>query len=451
MHSLTNTTIFKSYDVRGVYPSELNEDVAYAIGRCFVPLIGSQHATVAVGRDMRPSGRKLSEGFARGASDAGADVVDIGLVSTDALYFAVGKFEFSGGVMITASHNPAQYNGMKFTRAQAEAISLDTGLATIREQLASGELPPKAAAPGKISQRDVLDDFAQHCLSFVDRSKIEPFKITVDAGNGMAGETIPHVFKSLPCEVVPLYFELDGSFPNHPASPIEPENMIDLQAAVLKHRCDLGVAFDGDADRMFIVDEKGRVIDGSTVTALVALNTLKKNPGAKILYNVICSRSVPELIEKAGGIPIRSKVGHSIIKAVMREQDVVFGGEHSGHFYFRDNWYADSGMIALLACLELFSEAGKPVSEVIAPIDTRFRSGEINSQVSGISAKLGEIERRYADAQIDRLDGVTISYPRWWMNVRPSNTEPLLRLNVEGDTRELMEQHRDETLALIRN
>ena len=451
MHSLTNTTIFKSYDVRGVYPSEVNEDVAYAIGRCFVPLIGLQHATVAVGRDMRPSGRKLSEGFARGASDAGADVVDIGLVSTDALYFAVGKFEFSGGVMITASHNPAQYNGMKFTRAQAEAISLDTGLATIREQLASGELPSKAAAPGKISRRDVLDDFAQHCLSFVDRSKIEPFKIAVDAGNGMAGETIPHVFKSLPCEVVPLYFELDGSFPNHPASPIEPENMIDLQAAVLKHRCDLGVAFDGDADRMFIVDEKGRVIDGSTVTALVALNTLKKNPGAKILYNVICSRSVPELIEKAGGIPIRSKVGHSIIKAVMREQDVVFGGEHSGHFYFRDNWYADSGMIALLACLELFSEAGKPVSEVIAPIDTRFRSGEINSQVSGISAKLGEIERRYADAQIDRLDGVTISYPRWWMNVRPSNTEPLLRLNVEGDTRELMEQHRDETLALIRN
>lgn len=443
-------TIFKSYDVRGVYPSELSEHVAYGIGRCFVPLIGAQNARVVVGRDMRQSGQKLSEGFARGASDAGADVVDIGMVSTDALYFAVGEFGFDGGVMITASHNPAQYNGMKFTRAQAQAISLDTGLAVMRDRLLANELPPEAATPGSISQRNILDDFARHCLSFVDRGKIKPFKIAVDAGNGMAGETIPHVFKSLPCEVVPLYFELDGSFPNHPASPIEPENMLDLQAEVRKHRCDLGVAFDGDADRMFIVDEKAGLIDGSTVTALVASNTLKKHPGSKVLYNLICSRSVPELIEKAGGIPVRSKVGHSIIKAVMREQDIVFGGEHSGHFYFRDNWYADSGMIALLQCLELFSEAGKPVSEVIAPIDTRFRSGEINNQVNGVAARLQAIENHYADGQIDRVDGVTISYPHWWMNVRPSNTEPLLRLNVEGDTREQMEQHRDEVLALIR-
>jgi len=449
-------TIFKSYDVRGVYPSELSDEVAYAIGRCFVPLLGSPSAgnartKVVVGRDMRPSGEKLCDAFARGASDAGADVVEIGMVSTDALYFAVGKFAFDGGVMITASHNPAQYNGMKFTRSQAQAISLDTGLATIRDQLLSGELPPKSAAAGTIAYRNVLDDFAQHCLSFVDRSKIKPFKIAVDAGNGMAGETVPHVFKSLPCDLVPLYFELDGSFPNHPASPIEPENMIDLQAAIRKHGSDLGVAFDGDADRMFIVDEKAGLVDGSTVTALVALNTLKKHPGAKILYNLICSRSVPELIEKAGGIPIRSKVGHSIIKAEMREQDIVFGGEHSGHFYFRDNWYADSGMIAFLQCLELFSEAGAPVSEVIAPIDTRFRSGEINSHVADIPAKLAAIEEHYKDAEIDHLDGVTISYPDWWMNVRPSNTEPLLRLNVEGDTQALMEQHRDEALALIRS
>jgi phosphomannomutase len=249
---------------------------------------------------------------------------------------------------------------------------------------------------------------------------------------------------------VPLYFELDGSFPNHPASPIEPENMIDLQAAVRKHKCDLGAAFDGDADRMFIVDEKANLIDGSTVTALVAINTLKKHPGARILYNLICSASVPELIEKAGGIPVRSKVGHSIIKAVMREQDVLFGGEHSGHFYFRDNWYADSGMIALLQCLELFSEAEKPVSSVIAPIDKRFRSGEINSTVTDVSVKLREIQDHFAGARVDRLDGVTISYPNWWMNVRPSNTEPLLRLNVEGDTAALMQQHRDEVLALIR-
>jgi phosphomannomutase len=450
VQSLVEPTIFKSYDVRGVYPSEINEEVAYAVGRCFVPLIGSTRVSVAVGRDMRPSGTSLADAFARGARDSGADVVDIGMVSTDALYFAVGKFAFDGGVMITASHNPAQYNGMKFTRAQAQAISLDTGLATIRERLVTGILPPKAATRGSISRRDVLDDFAQHCLTFVDRSKIKPLRIAVDAGNGMAGETVPHVFKFLPCDVVPLYFELDGNFPNHPASPIEPENMIDLQAEVRKRRCDLGVAFDGDADRMFVVDEKSQIVDGSTVTALVARNVLEKHPGAKILYNLICSRSVPELIAKAGGVPLRSKVGHSIIKTVMREKDVVFGGEHSGHFYFRDNWYADSGMIALLACLELFSAAAVPVSEVIAPIDTRFRSGEINSEVADVSEKLLEIERRYADAEIDRLDGVTISYPNWWMNVRPSNTEPLLRLNVEGDTRALMEQHRDEALALIR-
>src|SRR5579862_9294692 len=443
--------IFKSYDVRGIYPAEFDDEVAYGIGRCFVELLGSKHPTIGIGRDMRPSGVKLFEALARGANEAGADVVDIGLVSTDALYFAVGKYEYDGGVMITASHNPARYNGMKFTRSQAQAISLDTGLSEIRDRLISGELPPKAAKPGSVTARDVLDDFAEHCLSFVDRSKIKPFKIAIDAGNGMAGETVPHVFKSLPCELVPLYFELDGSFPNHPASPIEPENMIDLQAAVRKHGSDVGVAFDGDADRMFIVDEKGDLIDGSTVTALVALNTLEKHPGAKILYNLICSRSLPELITKAGGIPLRSKVGHSIIKAVMREEDVIFGGEHSGHFYFRDNWYADSGMIALLQCLELFGEANKPVSEVIAPIDTRFRSGEINSTVRDIPSKLAEIEAHYKGADIDHLDGITISYPDWWMNVRPSNTEPLLRLNVEGDTRALMEQHRDEALALIRS
>ena len=381
-------------------------------------------------------------------------IVPFGFVDLDApdvLAQIIGKFGYDGGVMITASHNPAQYNGMKFTREEAQAMSLETGLSQIRDQIASGTLPPKAATPGKITKRNILDDFAEHCLSFIDRGKVKPFKIAIDAGNGMAGETVPHVFKNLPCEVVPLYFELDGSFPNHPASPIEPENMADLQAAVRKHHCDLGVAFDGDADRMFIVDEKGDLVDGSTVTALVALNTLKHHPGSKILYNLICSRSVPELISKNGGIPIRSQVGHSLIKKTMREEDVVFGGEHSGHFYFKNNWYADSGMIALMQCLELFSEANRPVSEVIAPIDTRFRSGEINSTVKDIPAKLKQIQEHYNDASIDHLDGVTISYPDWWMNIRPSNTEPLLRLNVEGDTKELMERHRDEALALIRS
>lgn len=448
MQSRTVPDIFKSYDVRGIYPEEMNEELAYAIGRAFVAELGV--ASIVVGRDMRPSGASLFEALARGANDAGADVTDIGLVSTDALYFAVGKYDFAGGVMITASHNPAKYNGMKFTRDRAQAISLDTGLSAIKERIASGNLGGLAAKRGTISQRDILDDFAAHCLSFVDPKAIKPFKIAIDAGNGMAGRTVPYVFKHLPCEVVPLFFELDGTFPNHPASPIEPENMVALQKAVVENGCDLGAAFDGDADRMFIVDEKGGLVGGDIVTALVAINTLKRYPGAKVLYNLICSRSVPEQIEAHGGTAVRSQVGHSLIKKTMREGDVVFGGEHSGHFYFRDNWFADSGMIALMQCLEVFSDSGKPVSETLAPIDKRYRSGEINTRVTDIPKKLKELEARYADGAIDHLDGITIQYPNWWLNVRPSNTEPLLRLNVEGDTEELMARHRDEALELIR-
>ncbi|GAC1539669.1 MAG: hypothetical protein NVS3B16_00910 [Vulcanimicrobiaceae bacterium] len=449
MASVSVPNIFKSYDIRGIVPEELSDELAYRIGRAFVDEL---HVTsIVVGRDMRPSGESLFASFARGANEAGADVTDIGLVSTDALYFAVGKYDFAGGVMITASHNPANYNGMKMTRDKAQAISLDTGLAAIRDRVASGRFEPPAARPGSISHRDILDEFATHCLTFVDPGAIKPFKIAIDAGNGMAGLTVPYVFKRLPCAVTPLFFELDGTFPNHPASPIEPENMIDLQKAVREHGCDIGVAFDGDADRMFIVDEKGDLIGGDIVTALVAINTLKRFPGSKVLYNLICSRSVPEAIEAAGGIPVRSQVGHSLIKKTMRDENVVFGGEHSGHFYFRDNWFADSGMIALLQCLEVFSDAGKPVSEVIAPIDKRSRSGEINSRVHDIPKKLEELQAHYKDARIDHLDGVTIAYPNWWMNVRPSNTEPLLRLNVEGDTPALMTQHRDEALALIRS
>jgi phosphomannomutase len=440
--------IFKSYDVRGIYPTELSDDVAYEIGRAFVEELHLRK--VVAGRDMRPSGETLFAAFARGANEAGADVTDVGLVSTDALYFAVGKYGFDGGVMITASHNPANYNGLKMTRENAQALSLDTGLSAIRDRIASGTHEPSARR-GTIDHRDILEAFAAHCLSFINPSAIKPFKVAIDAGNGMAGETVPYVFKHLSCEVVPLFFELDGNFPNHPASPIEPENMVDLQRAVREHGCDLGVAFDGDADRMFIVDERAGLIGGDIVTAIVGINTLKRYPGAKILYNLICSRSVPEAILKAGGVPVRSPVGHSLIKKIMRDENIVFGGEHSGHFYFRDNWFADSGMIALLQCLEVFSEANKPVSAVVAPIDTRFRSGEINSRVHDIPRKLAEIEAHYHDAEIDHLDGVTVAYPHWWMNVRPSNTEPLLRLNVEGDTKDLMERHRDEALSLIRS
>lgn len=448
MRTKIDPGIFKSYDIRGIYPAELNEETAYAVGRCFASLLGAKR--IAVGRDMRASGVALFEAFAKGACESGCDVTDIGLVSTDALYFATGKFEYDGGVMITASHNPAQYNGMKLTRSEAQAISFDTGLSQIRDRILNDDLPAAAAVPGRVDRRDVLDAFAEHCLSFVDPARIKPFKIAIDAGNGMAGVTVPRVFGRLRCDVIPMYFELDGTFPNHPASPLEPENIRDLQAMVVERGCDLGVAFDGDADRMFVVDENGAPIDGSTVTALVALNTIERLPGARILYNLICSRSVPELIERAGGVPIRSRVGHSIIKATMRKQDIAFGGEHSGHFYFKDNWYADSGMIALLQCLEVFSGSGKPVSETVAPIDTRFRSGEINTNVADPQAKMRELVARHPEAQIDRLDGVTIAYSDWWMNARPSNTEPLLRLNVEGDTRALMERNRDAALDVVR-
>ena len=448
MRTAIDTTIFKSYDIRGIVPTQLNEDLAYGIGRAFVE--ATQRTNICIGRDMRPSGEPLLAALTRGANDGGADVTQIGLVSTDALYFAVGHYGFDGGIMITASHNPADYNGFKFCRENAMAVSLETGLGEVRDRVVRGDFPaPKHR--GAVHTRDVLDDFATHCLSFAgDIQAIKPFTIAIDAGNGMAGETVPHIFKHLSCRVIPLFFELDGTFPNHPASPIEPENMVDLQRAVRENHCDLGVAFDGDADRMFIVDETVALIGGDIVTALVGVETLRKNPGAKILYNLICSRSVPEAIARAGGIPVRSKVGHSIIKKTMRDEQIPFGGEHSGHFYFQKNWYADSGMIALMQCLALFSREGKKVSEIIAPIDTRSRSGEINSHVADIPKKLNEIQSKYTDAKIDHLDGLTVQYDDWWMNVRPSNTEPLLRLNVEGDTHEIMVRRRDEALALIR-
>ncbi len=442
------TDLFKRYDVRGIVPDELSPELAYQIGRAFVAQFGFSH--IVVGRDMRPSGNDLYAALADGAAEQGADVTDIGLVSTDELYFATGKFGFDGGVMITASHNPANYNGLKFCRADAVALSLDTGLADVRDRVIAGNLP-RSSHRGSIDERDMLADFAQHCLSMIDRHAVKPFKIAVDAANGMAGMTTPAVFKELPCQIIPLFFELDGSFPNHPANPMDPANKVQLQAAVREHGCDLGVTFDGDADRMFIVDENAGLVDGGIMTALIGLNTLQRFPHCKILYNLICSRSVPEAITKAGGVPVRSPVGHSIIKPIMREQNIPFGGEHSGHYYFRENWFADSGMIALMHCLELLSREEKTVSELIAPIDTRFRSGEINSTVGDVAGSLREVEAFYAarGSQIDHLDGVTVEEPDWWLNVRPSNTEPLLRLNVEGDTGLLMEQHRDEALAII--
>jgi phosphomannomutase len=442
--------IFKAYDVRGIYPGELNEDIAYQIGRAFVAFLGADR--VAVGRDMRLSGPALAGALLQGIAAQGAEAVDLGLTSSDELYFAVGKFGYPAGIMVTASHNPAEYNGLKMCRAEAVPLSESTGLTEIRDMILNDSIPA-AARQGTITQRDVLDGYVEHALSFIDAKTLRPLKVVADAGNGMAGMILPRVFAQLPCELVPLYFDLDGSFPNHPANPIEPANIADLQAKVRETGADVGVAFDGDADRMFIIDEHGTFVGGDMVTAMVAQRLLRRYPGAAIVYNLICSRSVPETIKAAGGRPIRERVGHSFIKATMRREDAVFGGEHSGHFYFRDNWYADSGLIAFLSVLELLSDANQPVSAVLQPIDPYKRSGEINSEVKDITAIITSVEEHYraAGATIDKLDGLTVEYPDWWFNLRPSNTQPLLRLNVEAANDEELRAKTAEVLGLVRS
>lgn len=446
-------TIFKAYDIRGVVPDELSTGIAREIGRALVATLAPDE--VAVGRDMRLSGEAIASALIEGIRDGGADVSDLGLISTDALYFAVGKFGYPAGVMVTASHNPAEYNGLKICREDARALSLDSGLAPIRDRLLAHDLPPAAVngARGTVQHRDILDPYADHMLSLVNVGAIRRLKIAIDAGNGMAGLTVPRVFDRLPVEVVPLYFELDGSFPNHPANPIEPENVRALQQAVVDNDCDLGAAFDGDADRVFLIDEQGQFVGGDMVTAMVSVKMLERSPGSAIVYNLICSRSVPEAITRLGGRPVRSRVGHSYIKETMRAEDAVFGGEHSGHFYFRDNWYADSGMLALLTVLELVSEARQPLSRILAPLDSRARSGEINSEVPDPSGVMAAVERDYAEsgAEIDHLDGLTVNFPDWWFNLRPSNTQPLLRLNVEVDVPAQLAVRTDEVLAKIRS
>ena len=448
MQTQLDLSIFKSYDIRGIYPAQLNADAAELIGRAFVEHLKA--GVVAVGRDMRVSSQPLFEAFARGATAQGADVVDLGLTSTDELYFAVGHYGYAAGAMITASHNPKEYNGFKLCRENAIALSGDTGVFAIRDLVARGDFRD-SPTPGRVIRRDPLPDFVDHCLSFVDPSALRPLTVVIDAGNGMAGHIVPAIFKRLPVRVVPLYFDLDGNFPNHPASPIEPENMADLQQAVRERKPDLGAAFDGDADRVFITDERGELVGGDMITALVAQMLLRRHPGSTILYNLICSRSVPEIVERGGGEAVRTRVGHSHIKAIMRERNAIFGGEHSGHFYFRDHYFADSGLIALLVVLELISRENKPLSRLLEPIDRRFRSGEINSRVADIPGKLAQLEAQFADAAIDHLDGITIHHANWWCNVRPSNTEPLLRLNVEADTPELLTRRLDQLLAIIRS
>jgi phosphomannomutase len=438
--------IFKAYDVRGVYPSELDEDAARRIGAAFVRFTKARR--VAVGRDMRPSSPSLAEAFVEGAGAAGAAVADLGLVSTDALYFASGSLEVPAA-MFTASHNPARYNGVKLCREGAVPIGQESGLRDI-ERIATTE-NVAARDRGRVEAIDVMSDYASHCRSFVDGDSLRSIKVAIDAGNGMAGKTVPLVFEGSPFEVVPLFFELDGTFPNHPANPIEPANLEDLRQAVREHGCELGIAFDGDADRMFLVDENAGLVSGSLTTALVAARMLQKYPGEAVIYNLICSRTVPEVIEENGGKPIRTRVGHSFIKKVMADTGAVFGGEHSGHYYFRDNYRADSGMIAALLVLEAMSLSEQPLSGVMEPYRRYHDSGEINSEVADQEAAIRELTRAHADGELDRLDGLTVSYEDWWFNIRPSNTEPLLRLNLEARTSELMEARRDEVLARIRS
>jgi len=449
-HVPVDPEIFHAYDVRGIYGENMTDDVAYRIGRAAAQYL--QVPEIAVGRDMRLSSPQLAAALIRGITDQGVNAIDLGMTTTDGLYFAVGKFNFPAGVMITASHNPAQYNGMKFCRAQAFPISLESGLSDIRDLAVSGKFA-EPASKGQVIKRDITDDYVKHALSFIDVSRIRPLKVVIDAGNGMAGLIMPKVFQHLPCDLVPLYFELDGNFPHHPASPIEPENMVDVQKKVREVGADLGAAFDGDADRMFPVDEHGDLVDGSKVIAAVSNSLLQKFPGSSILYNLIVSKSVPELINKLGGKAIRTRVGHSYIKAEMRQNNAIFGGEHSGHFYFRDNWFADSGLITLLILLELVSVENKPLSEILKPLDHGFRSGEINSTIADAQGKMHALEERFGKnaKSVDHLDGVTLDFGDWWFNVRPSNTEPLLRLNLEANSRELMEQKRDEVLAFIRH
>jgi phosphomannomutase len=445
--NIIDQTIFKAYDIRGTYPDQLNGEIAYKVGRALVEYLKPKN--VVVGKDMRLSSPKLFESLTRGIMEGGANVIDIGLVSTDGLYFAVGRYGYDAGVMITASHNPPEYNGFKMCRKNAEPLSGESGIDQIRKLILKNDLsiPQKT---GKIEKLDVDHEYVQHLLSFVNENKIKPFKIVIDAGNGMAGKIVPQLFSHLPCKVIPMFFELDGSFPHHLASPIEPQNIAPLREKVLEEKANLGAAFDGDADRMFLVDENANPLGGDMITALVAKSLLRKENEATILYNLICSKAVPQVIEREGGKAIRTRVGHALIKPLMKKYNAIFGGEHSGHFYFRKNFFADSGLIALLVCLELISEENQPLSTLVKSIDPYFRSGEINSRVEDIPRKLKDIEKHYPGGKIDHLDGLTIDFGDWWFNIRPSNTEPLLRLNIEANNQSTLEQKKEELLSLIR-
>jgi phosphomannomutase len=442
--------IFKAYDIRGVVPDELDEGVAEAVGAAFVRLTNAK--TIVTLHDMRASSQPLADALGRGAAAQGADVIHGGLGSTDMVYYASGSLDMPGA-MITASHNPARYNGIKLCRAGAKPVGVETGLAEIKAMVASG-VPAYDGEPGTVTSRDLLPGYAEYLKKLVDLSGIRPLKVVVDAGNGMAGHTVPTVFEGLPISLVPLYFELDGTFPNHEANPIDPENLRDLQQAVKDNKADIGLAFDGDADRCFVVDERGEIVSPSVLAALIATRELAREPGSTIIYNLITSRAVPELITEHGGTPVRSRVGHSFIKAKMAETNAVFGGEHSGHFYFRDFWFADSGMLAALHVLAALGHADRPLSALLSEFSRYVASGEINSEVADQAAATAKVRDAFSErtgVTLDELDGLTVAADDWWFNLRPSNTEPLLRLNVEAASADQVAAIRDEVLGLVRD
>ena len=436
--------LFKAYDIRGTVPDQLDSELCRRIGGAFARFADAPRVLVA--RDMRESGVELSAAFAEGVTAQGVDVLDIGMASTDLIYFAAGKLD-APGAMFTASHNPAQYNGIKLCLSGARPVGEDTGLGEIKA-LAASELPA-AARPGTVERSDLLDDYAAHVRSFIDPAAIRPLRVVADTANGMGGLVVPKVIGALPVELDVLFPELDGSFPNHPADPIQPENLKDLQARVVETGADVGLAFDGDADRVFLVDERGEGLSGSTTTAMLAVAMLERNPGSSIIYNLICSKAVPEVILEHGGKPIRARVGHSFIKAVMADTGAAFGGEHSAHYYFRDNYRADSGLIAAVIVLELMSKAGQPLSELRKPFERYSPSGEINTRVDDPHATIERVADAYPGVEQDRIDGLTLDFGSWWFNLRPSNTEPLLRLNLEAATREECDTHVREVLDLI--
>ena len=446
-------SIFKAYDIRGLVDKELTQDFAFATGVAVAKFLELERepGTVVIGEDMRPSSPELASAFSAGVTSQGLDVIRIGLASTDMLYFASGKLNLPGA-MFTASHNPAAYNGIKLCLSGARPIGKESGLVTIENFVKEGTAMAMRNIGVEKSQ-NLLDEYVDHLLSLVDVSNIRPLKIVIDAGNGMGGYTAPAVFKRLNAEVIEMYFELDGTFPNHEANPIDPANLVDLQKAVKKHKADIGLAFDGDADRCFLVTEKGDLVNPSALTSLIATRELKKYPASNIIYNLISSRAVKEVVEENGGTAIRSRVGHSYIKKLMAESNAVFGGEHSGHFYFRDFWKADSGMLAALHAIAALGETDSTLSQLLKAFNRYHSSGEINSTVVDAKAAMAQVEKIYVkkdDVEVDHLDGLTINGDNWWFNLRASNTEPLLRLNVEASTEARMKKVRDDVLNTIR-